>query len=495
MKTSVRLFSFALAALIVWGCTACSGDTAPSDVSGNAATSAASASASDGRAENSSRAEDSSAAPAPVSSAAGTGKTDPAGTVTSGRGSTAAATVTKQAGGTTSLSRDQVMAKMPAGLRGTTLHFLFWGDYKDTYMKSAVEGFEKATGITVKTDVVSKDAMYTTLAGRINSGKSPDMSYLIANHVSYVTNFQPISSTGFDFNDAAWDKDLMKAFTFNGRTYAVNLKDTPFRNMTVLAYNKKALIDRAELDDPYQVWKKNPKAWTWDKVFSICSEFLKANRNKDGFYGITYDMPDSFLGAFGAGLYGYDADAGRYVSLLGKAETPKAYEKMVGAIEKRQMAKEADSQAFISGYIPFVLTFSSSLEKGSDIYEVLKKNDNYGVVPLPVDSRYNPLFETVAYGVPVGAKNAAAVPYFVRYVMDPKSYDMNTFWMSSEAAEVIRQESARTPFYGGNAGLYEVWQKIRTGTVAQVRGTLDSYASVVDGDVKDLNNQMKNLPK
>ena len=43
MKTSVRLFSFALAALIVWGCTACSGDTAPSDVSGNAATSAASA--------------------------------------------------------------------------------------------------------------------------------------------------------------------------------------------------------------------------------------------------------------------------------------------------------------------------------------------------------------------------------------------------------------------------------------------------------------------
>ena len=79
--------------------------------------------------------------------------------------------------------------------------------------------------------------------------------------------------------------------------------------------------------------------------------------------------------------------------------------------------------------------------------------------------------------------------------MDPKSYDMNTFWMSSEAAEVIRQESARTPFYGGNAGLYEVWQKIRTGTVAQVRGTLDSYTSVVDGDVKDLNNQMKNLPK
>lgn len=467
MKILGRAFSMMLAVLMVVSCTACGGNddtgTVSTTTSGEAAVSTTEGAVST------------------------TTATDTNTTVT---------TTTKQtSGGKTSLTRDQVMAKVPAKLRGTTLNFLFWGDFNDTYMKDAVSGFKKATGITVKTEVVSKDSMYTTLAGRIIAGKSPDMSYLTSNHVGIVTNFQPITSTGYDFNDTAWDTDLMDAFTYNGRTYAINLKDTPFRNMTILAYNKKALVDRAELDDPYEVWKKNPKAWTWDKVFEMCTDFLKANRNKDGFYGITYDMPDSFLGAFGAGLYGYDAKAGKYVSFLNKAETPKAYEKMVGAIEKRQMAKESDSNAFVAGYIPFILTFSSSLEKGSAIYEVLKKNDNYGAVPLPSDSRYNPLFETVAYAVPVGAKNAAAVPYFVRYVMDPSSYDMNNFWMSAEAAEVIKQESARTPFYGANAGLYEVWQTVKTGTVAQVRGTLDSYASVVNSQVSDLNDQMKNLPK
>lgn len=479
MKMFTRVLGLMLAVLIVMGCCAC------------------------GKNENDPL-SDSSAVLAPESSdaAVATTTTDStaaeSGTTTTANKTTATkttTTTTKKSGGKTSLTRDQVMKQMPAKLRGTTLNFLFWGDFKDTYMKNAVAGFEKATGITLKTDVVSKDAMYTTLAGRIASGKSPDMSYLTANHVGYVTNFQPITSSGFDFNDTAWDTNLMEAFTYNGRTYAINLANTPFRNMTILAYNKKALVDRAELDDPYQVWKKNPKAWTWDKVFEMCSDFLKANRNKDGFYGITYDMPDLFLGTFGAGLYGYDTKAGKYVSFLNRAETPKAYEMMVSAIQKKQMVQEADSNAFVAGYIPFVLTFSSSLEKGSDIYEKLKKDNNYGAVPLPSDAQYNALFETVAYGIPVGAKNAAAVPYFVRYVLDPSSYDMNSFWMNSEAAEVIKQESARTPFYGANASLYEVWQTVKTGTVEQVRGVLDSYSSVVDGKVKELNDQMKNLPK
>ena len=71
----------------------------------------------------------------------------------------------------------------------------------------------------------------------------------------------------------------MKDYTFNGKCYAVNLNDSAISDVSVIYYNKKALQD-AEMEDPYQIWKKNPKAWTWEKFWSMCEQFVNANKNR-----------------------------------------------------------------------------------------------------------------------------------------------------------------------------------------------------------------------
>lgn len=395
----------------------------------------------------------------------------------------------------TSLSLDDVLKNMPKELRGTTLNYLYIGDLKDTYLKDAVNGFESETGIKLKTEVVSKDSIYPVLASKIASGNSPDMAILYSNDVGYVSNFQPITASGYNFNDTAWDSELMKKFTFNGNTYAINLANTPFRNMTTLVYNKKALTAKAELEDPFTIWQRDPNSWTWEKLWSMCDEFLKANKNKEGFYGLTLDFPDSYLGAFGAGLFGYDENAGKYVSYLNNTDTTKAFENIIECIEKKYITKTPDSNAFIAGYIPFMLTYSSCLDNGNESYAVLKKSNNLAAVPLPIDSKYNPIFETVAYGIPVGAKNAKAVPYFVRYVMDGTCYDMSNFYMDKQSETVIKTELTRKTFYSGNASFYDVWTTLTNGTSAQVKSVLDSYSSMINSKVNEKNNDIAKLPK
>ena len=85
----------------------------------------------------------------------------------------------------------------------------------------------------------------------------------------------------------------MKDYTFNGKCYAVNLNDSAISDVSVIYYNKKALQD-AEMEDPYQIWKKNPKAWTWEKFWSMCEQFVNANKNKSGYSGATFEYGDSY---------------------------------------------------------------------------------------------------------------------------------------------------------------------------------------------------------
>lgn len=115
--------------------------------------------------------------------------------------------------------------------------------------------------------------------------------------------------------------------------------------------------------------------------------------------------------------------------------------------------------------------FSSTLEKHNATNAALKERDNLGFVPNPTDSTVY-----TAYGIPVGAKNAAAVPYFLRYVFDPATTDLDNFYISSEAREECESIIEKGSFFFANGYNYAVWQQMLQSTASNVKSALDSNA-------------------
>lgn len=404
---------------------------------------------------------------------------------------------TGNSGEKTSLTRDQVMAKMPKKLKGTTLKYFSWADPKVLVEKDAIAAFEKATGITVKTELGSLQEYEAQLAARIAADNAPDLVRLHANNMG-IENFQPITNSGFDFNDTAWDDWLMKDFTFNGRTYATNLKNSALPDVAVFYYNKKA-IQKAEMEDPYQIWKKNPSAWTWDKFWSMCKTFLQRNGNRNGYYGAIFEYENAYLRAFGVRNWDYDTKQGKWVNTIKEPELAKRWEILLDAYQKKLASPVCDDQAFKLGRVLFCWSNPYNLRVGNTYYAELKKDNNLGVVPLPTDSTKQTLYQYSAHGIPVGAKNKEAVPYFLRYILDRQSYDMNKMYINPQAQDVVewsvKQGLEKNNFFFGSNSSYDITQALLAGTPAQAKTILDSYSGKIDDIVDEMNEKMKNLPK
>lgn len=394
----------------------------------------------------------------------------------------------------TALSVDDVLKKMPAKLKGSTIKFFFWEDLHNTVYKDAVEAFEKKTGITLQTVIGSHGNYATELAALINAGNAPDMVKIIENRTTQIASLQPITNSGYDFHDTGWDEEIMRDFTFNGRVYGANVKDSPNRNMALILYNKKAL-KRAKLEDPNTIWKSNPKNWTWDKLWGMCDDFLKANGNRDGYYGITFGVEDGYTRSFGASFFQYDTAKGQFVSAMKDANTIKRYETLIDAVYKKWSTSTVQGIPFEQGKVLFNWTYSSMLEKENQSYTSLKENGNLGFVPCPSDSTTSPLFEYCAYGIPVGAKNAEAVPYFLRYVFAPETNKLDNFYLNKEAREVCESIIKKGNFYLGYGYEYSIWQQMISGTSSQVKTVLDSNAAKIEDQCLVLNSQIKSLSK
>lgn len=163
-----------------------------------------------------------------------------------------------QSAKTTNLTRDQVMAQMPAKLRGTTIKYMSWDNPKKSVEKDAIAAFEKETGIKIEVEQVDLSKKFDILTARVAAGSAPDIFRTDEIYPSIVKNLQPIDNLNFNFNDKAWNWQMMHDFTFNGKTYGMLLQDTPFIPIALFFYNKAAL-KKAEMVnmDPYTIWKNN----------------------------------------------------------------------------------------------------------------------------------------------------------------------------------------------------------------------------------------------
>ena len=398
-------------------------------------------------------------------------------------------------GGKTSLSRDQVMKNMPAMLKGTTIKYFSWVDPKKLIEKEAIEAFEKATGIKVQTEVVSLSEWTLQLAARINAGKSPDVVRLGDNGMDKISLLQPISNSGFNFNDEAWDESLMDFYTFDGRQYAMNLDGGGAMSDVAIIYYNKSALRKAEMEDPYKLWKKSPNEWTWDKLWSMCDTFLQRNKNKEGYYGISFAYENGYQRAFGALNYNYDPKQGKWVNNMKSSELVKRWEILVDAYSKNYATKTSSQDSFTMGNCLFYWGNTYDARLRNTVFLDLKEKGNLGTVPLPTDSAYMTVYEPTAFGIPVGAKNKEAVPYLVRYYLDTKSYNMNKIYFDEQATDVVKSSAKRGNFYYGSNGEYTITNALNKSSASQVKGILDSYYGVIQEKVDSQNNMIASLPK
>lgn len=389
------------------------------------------------------------------------------------------------------VSKDYSINSVPAKLKGTTLTMFLYEDYRQTFAKDTIAAFEQKTGITFKTNIASKNSYATDLTALVASGKSPDIAFLEDNNTYSYRSLQPLQNLGIDVNNKIWDQELVKNFTFGGKTFGINVANAVRTNYGVILYNKRAL-NKAEMEDPYTIWKKDPSKWTWSKVWAMCDEFLTANNNKTGYFGMTCSVQDLYARCFGASFWRYDVTTGKYQSYINQPNTVKRYEELITAISKKYCTPSSDDQGFLMGYSLFNFTYSSAVEASSTSFSKIR-NGNLGVVPVPTDSTNIPIFTYCAYGVPVGAKNGEAVPYFLSYVMNSSNHDMSKYWMNDEAKTVINNLSSRGKLFFGNGYSYDIWQSLINNTPSQVKTILDSHSGAMEDNAFSATESMEQI--
>ncbi len=395
---------------------------------------------------------------------------------------------------TTNLTRDQVIAQMPNKLKNTTIKMMSGDDIRLGVWGSAIKEFEKKTGIKLDVEVVNTQEVVTTLAARIASGDSPDLVNIVEAWPSVCKNLQPLSNLNYNFNDKAWDWDIMKDYTYNGKTYSMQVKNTPFTPVSLIFYNKSAL-KKADMQDmdPYTIWKNNPSDWTWDKFFSLCKTFLDRNNNAQGYYGGAFgSFYEAYIKAFGLQNVYYDSNSGVYINGLKNSEYVKRWGILSDALHKNYISNTATTTDFEMGKALFTWDWPINLQSGNTYYSNLKKGNNLGVVPIPTDSTKQVLYWQYGHGVPVGAKNPDAVPYFIRYIQDRRSYDIDTFYNVEHATEVVEwsvQQGMNNKNFFAGQGIYNYLfsEEMLKATTGQIKSICDKYAPEMEKKVKELN--------
>lgn len=394
---------------------------------------------------------------------------------------------------------EQALAAMPKKLRNTKLTYFYWWDPYQMTEKTAIEKFTAKTGIKVEAVVCSYSDRMTELSARITSGNSPDIVRVLTNAMYQVAALQPITNCGYDFSDDIWWQKMMKDFTFNGKIYATNIrpKDTVMLDTFMLYYNKRALR-AADLEDPYTLWKKNPSQWTWKKLLSMCETFKQQYVKKNDYAGMALAYNNAYVRLFGCANYDYNANTGKWENYMDNPELQKRWSEFLKYGENGIVkVQHGGKTAFHRGMYLFYGNGPYACRTGDPTHQVLKDANLLGVVPFPTDTPKQMLYEYTGFGIAQGARNPEAVPYYLRYVYDESSYDLNSVYINEEAKTVCEytNDLAETKAFFGENENYKMWAQLVAGGPDQVKSVLKSYYGVIQASVDESNAQIATLAR
>lgn len=333
----------------------------------------------------------------------------------------------------TSHSKDNI-SKIPSNLKGTTVEFYNWNPASEyPQMSQLIKEFERATDVKIKWTVASYENYCVEIAARVAANNSPDIIRFKFMNVAEMELVQPVTNSGFDFSGSEWDHQLMDYYTVNGKTYAVNMTNTLINSPFLLTYNKD-LIAMNDYEDPYTLWKKGK--WTWSKFIEMCEDYHNSTKNA-AYIIYTYDSYCRINGyqgilSYSNGKFGNNLKDTRFIKLLAQANEYKS----------SGMVKTWDYDGFCSGKYPFMENMAIHLRTANPYFANLKAEGKLGVVPYPTiegnSTEYASIGELEAYGFPKGAKNIAAAPYFLEYILDADNYDEKSYFFNEQALECYK---------------------------------------------------------
>lgn len=388
----------------------------------------------------------------------------------------------------------QVKASMPSSLRGTKVVFYNWnplGEYEG--MSEAFNELENQTGIKVEWLRVSHAEYLSKLAALIASHEAPDIVRMKQPLPERLKYCQPLSVSGYDFNDTAWDQSVMKDYSVKGAPYATSLNNTHLGTVGMMFYNNK-LIKNLGLEDPYLLWKEGK--WTTDKFLQMCKDFLKKTDEDAAAVGVTVDKWLQLYGISGNigfinGVYSSNMNNANLVTVTKQFADYYTIQKIFG--QGRAEVFDADRALFYMGPSIFA-------RRKNSYFQNVKSAGNFYAVPMPSvtgqGTYYQSRDEYEAYAISKGAKNPKAVPYVLRYVLDSANYDLERVFCNKQNLEVynwcMAQESKiwSLPFAepSSSNGIYK-----KTGN--QVKSYIDSIKYHVDNVVNDYNTAWSNITK
>ena len=344
-----------------------------------------------------------------------------------------------------SLSWNQLLAQMPKELRGTTITVCSWNPAKEvTGAEGVIANFEKATGIKVNWQQVSYDNYTDKIAALVNAGNAPDLIRYYAPDIHRMYLCSDVqSATGYDFKGDIWDSRVTSKYTIKGKIYGVNLKNTFVNQPKVIMY-KKSVIEKTKLEDPYVLWKNGQ--WNWSKFISLCNDFLEAT-NGTGYPWISYNAVD-YMDFSGYSLINFDGS--KFTTNVSDANVEKTLKQMCTYVKQKIVSSAVRDQKIFPGGNALFMTFNSIANRktNANLMTVKQENDLYCVPIAAIKGRENvqTFSELEAYGIPKGAKNAAAVYYFLRYYLDANNYDANNFFTNKQAYEVYQSCMSKKEF-------------------------------------------------
>lgn len=329
---------------------------------------------------------------------------------------------------------DAFIASMPSELKGTTIKFLNWYDPDDReHEKKVIEAFEAATGINVEVIVTEYGSDYNDkLSGLVATGDAPDVIRMSEAQSVWMKSLQPIVNTGYDFSDKAWNADVKDHYSVNGIQYAANLSYSPFVLFATIVYHKDTM-EEFGFDDPWELYKNGE--WTWTKLEEMCAEWVKQGSD---YYGVAFGnytlYPDT------AGLDFVTYDGSKWNMNLYDSTLLDNWKKNIENRENRIFVQGGNTTFDVTKHKAlFSYTDSTGLEKSSVFNTKTKKSGQFAAAPVPKheDSDYYvPVTELVGFGVPKGAKNAAAVPYFISWYGNLAKYDLDSMYFDEQSREV-----------------------------------------------------------
>ena len=389
---------------------------------------------------------------------------------------------------------EEFLSQVPEDLSGQKIKMMAWW-FPSAEDTAKVDTFYKETGIKVTFETATLDKYQSTLAGKIMAGNPPQTAAIRSDwYPQPITRglMQPIESTGWDYNEDIYSKEMMDAFAYKGQRYGIALKGSLFADFEVLYFNETLLKAKGVEKTPYDLWKEGN--WNWLTLMEMAQQYKNA---ADGNHALT--LPSHSTWMLSAGYdFVEDSDTG-LKSTVNDAHVIDAWNHAWDMVHTYDVVTATfDEQLF---YHEAVAMMSGTTAQGLAVAAAC--DFQLGVVPFPTAKGQKAVSACTAavWGFPVkntGNKLQAAM-WWLRYYLDDAAFTDREAQIGAACVEVLDgmwQERIK-PFtsvgvisYGNVCSMADIEYSIiqEATNKAMVLTKLQSWKQTLDTHIHDVEN-------